>query len=71
MNQVDLPLPVVRRSSEHVDARALERDLRDRVDGEVRFDPGTRAAHSKDGSNAPPACAERARSSYGSDPDAH
>ncbi|WP_180687408.1 FAD-binding and (Fe-S)-binding domain-containing protein [Streptomyces gossypiisoli] len=51
MNEVDLPLPVVRRSSEHVDAGALERDLRDRVDGEVRFDSGTRAAYSTDGSN--------------------
>jgi len=30
---------------------ALERDLRDRVDGEVRFDAGTRAAYSTDASN--------------------
>lgn len=30
---------------------ALERDLRERVDGEVRFDAGTRAAYSTDGSN--------------------
>jgi FAD/FMN-containing dehydrogenase/Fe-S oxidoreductase len=33
------------------DARRLERDLRDRVDGEVRFDAGTRGAYSTDGSN--------------------
>jgi FAD/FMN-containing dehydrogenase len=30
---------------------ALERDLRDRVEGEVRFDAGTRAAYSVDASN--------------------
>ncbi|GGZ02689.1 FAD-binding and (Fe-S)-binding domain-containing protein [Streptomyces poonensis] len=53
MDQVDLPLPAVRRPQEHidVDAEALRRDLRARVDGEVRFDAGTRAAYSTDGSN--------------------
>ncbi|MGW5241765.1 FAD-binding and (Fe-S)-binding domain-containing protein [Monashia sp. NPDC004114] len=34
-----------------VDVDALEQDLRSRVDGEVRFDAGTRAAYSTDGSN--------------------
>ncbi|GGQ40870.1 hypothetical protein GCM10010250_08910 [Streptomyces althioticus] len=51
MDPVDLPLPVVRRPREGIDARALERDLRSRVDGEVRFDPGTRAMYSTDASN--------------------
>ncbi|CAM5584090.1 hypothetical protein SALBM217S_05380 [Streptomyces griseoloalbus] len=51
MDPVDLPLPVVRRPREGTDAGALERDLRSRVDGEVRFDAGTRAAYSTDGSN--------------------
>ncbi|MFJ9741439.1 FAD-binding and (Fe-S)-binding domain-containing protein [Streptomyces sp. NPDC101166] len=60
MDPVDLPLPVVRRDADahtpagnaaHVDVAALERDLRARVDGEVRFDSGTRAAYATDGSN--------------------
>ncbi|MDQ0955516.1 FAD/FMN-containing dehydrogenase/Fe-S oxidoreductase [Streptomyces phaeochromogenes] len=53
MDPVDLPLPVVRRpsTSNDVDIDALQRELRARVDGEVRFDPGTRAAYSTDGSN--------------------
>jgi hypothetical protein len=34
-----------------MDDRQLERDLADAVDGEVRFDPGTRAAYSTDASN--------------------
>ncbi|MFJ4616731.1 FAD-binding and (Fe-S)-binding domain-containing protein [Streptomyces sp. NPDC088812] len=54
MDPVDLPLPVVRRPSapgDEVDVHALERDLRSRVDGEVRFDTGTCAAYSTDGSN--------------------
>ncbi len=51
MDPVDLPLPVVRRPQEQPDARALERDLRSRVDGEVRFDAGTRATYSTDASN--------------------
>jgi hypothetical protein len=32
-------------------ADGLERDLRGRVDGEVRFDAGTRGAYSTDASN--------------------
>ncbi|BCL26161.1 FAD-binding and (Fe-S)-binding domain-containing protein [Streptomyces aurantiacus] len=51
MKPVDLPLPVVRRPQVRTDEEALERDLRARVDGEVRFDAGTRAAYSTDGSN--------------------
>jgi len=34
-----------------VDVAALEADLRNAVDGEIRFDPGSRAAYSTDGSN--------------------
>ncbi|HYZ57645.1 MAG TPA: FAD-binding and (Fe-S)-binding domain-containing protein [Streptosporangiaceae bacterium] len=34
-----------------VDVHRLEQDLRDRVDGEVRFDAGSRAAYSTDASN--------------------
>jgi hypothetical protein len=34
-----------------VAAQALERDLRQRVDGEVRFDAGSRGAYSTDASN--------------------
>ena len=34
-----------------VSSADLERELRRRVDGEVRFDPGSRAAYSTDGSN--------------------
>lgn len=33
------------------DRPSLERALRDRVDGEVRFDPGSRAAYATDASN--------------------
>ncbi|MFI7142362.1 FAD-linked oxidase C-terminal domain-containing protein [Streptomyces massasporeus] len=51
MNPVDLPLPVPRRVPAAVDTDALERDLCARVDGEIRFDAGTRAAYSTDGSN--------------------
>lgn len=51
MDPVDLPLPVVRRSRNQVDGPALEAELRARVDGEVRFDAGTRAAYSTDASN--------------------
>ena len=35
-------------------AGGLERDLRGRVDGEVRFDAGTRGAYSTDASNFQP-----------------
>ncbi len=49
---VVLPDPVVRvRDDRNIDVTALERDLRARVDGEVRFDRGTRAAYSTDASN--------------------
>ncbi|MEZ3182277.1 FAD-binding oxidoreductase [Streptomyces pimonensis] len=51
MNPVDLPPPVVRRTTAQVDAEALQQDLRARVDGEVRFDTGTCAAYSTDASN--------------------
>jgi FAD/FMN-containing dehydrogenase len=34
-----------------IDESALEADLRSRVDGEVRFDPGSRGAYATDGSN--------------------
>lgn len=34
-----------------IDVRGLERTLSDRVDGEVRFDVGTRALYASDGSN--------------------
>lgn len=48
----DLPVPVVRRpDASPPDTAALERALRERVDGEVRFDAGSRAAYSTDASN--------------------
>ncbi|WP_327719844.1 FAD-binding oxidoreductase [Streptomyces sp. NBC_00490] len=50
MGGSELPAPVVRRGA-RVDARSLEAALRDRVDGEVRFDDGSRAAYSTDASN--------------------
>ncbi len=34
-----------------VDARGLERALKARIEGEVRFDDGSRALYSTDGSN--------------------
>ncbi|NUP77919.1 MAG: FAD-binding oxidoreductase [Nonomuraea sp.] len=47
-----LPAPVRAPGGEpYVRVRDLERDLRARVDGEVRFDPGSRGAYSTDGSN--------------------
>jgi FAD/FMN-containing dehydrogenase/Fe-S oxidoreductase len=50
---VHLPEPVLRARAElaDLDVRALEADLRARVDGEVRFDPGSRGAYSTDASN--------------------
>ncbi|MGK3938690.1 FAD-binding and (Fe-S)-binding domain-containing protein [Streptomyces caeruleatus] len=52
MTTSDLPVPVVRRSeAPPPDTAALERALRERVDGEVRFDAGSRAAYSTDASN--------------------
>lgn len=41
-----LPTPTVR-----VDVRRLEQDLREHVDGEVRFDAGSRGAYATDASN--------------------
>jgi FAD/FMN-containing dehydrogenase len=43
-----LPFPRTRAS---LPFNQLATDLRDRVDGEVRFDAGSRAAYSTDGSN--------------------
>ncbi|MBO0873776.1 MAG: FAD-binding oxidoreductase, partial [Pseudonocardia sp.] len=52
MTQVELPSPVIPEPrSPSVDAAALEAALRERVDGEVRFDAGSRAAYSTDASN--------------------
>ena len=53
MANVSLPTPVVRPAAARspVDVTALARDLRARVDGEVRFDAGSRAAYSTDASN--------------------
>ena len=52
MTGISLPDPVLRRGSQPtLDVRALERDLRQRVDGEVRFDAGSRGAYSTDASN--------------------
>jgi FAD/FMN-containing dehydrogenase len=49
---VDLPDPVTRPLPRpDLDTAALERALRERVDGEIRFDPGTRGAYSTDASN--------------------
>jgi FAD/FMN-containing dehydrogenase/Fe-S oxidoreductase len=52
MTTTELPPPRLRRPDPHdIDLTALERDLARRVDGEVRFDAGTRGAYSTDGSN--------------------
>ncbi|MBW8820490.1 MAG: FAD-binding oxidoreductase, partial [Streptomyces sp.] len=52
MSTSDLPAPVVRRpDAPPPNTAALERALRERVDGEVRFDAGSRAAYSTDASN--------------------
>jgi FAD/FMN-containing dehydrogenase/Fe-S oxidoreductase len=52
MTGVNLPAPVVRRPEPpYVDVAALQRDLRDRVHGEIRFDPGSRGAYATDASN--------------------
>jgi FAD/FMN-containing dehydrogenase/Fe-S oxidoreductase len=49
---VSLPDPVVRRpQAAPADSEVLQRDLRERVDGEVRFDAGSRGAYSTDASN--------------------
>ena len=52
MTGTSLPDPVVRRpGSPLADVTALERDLRQRIDGEVRFDAGARGTYSTDASN--------------------
>ncbi|MFI6662980.1 FAD-binding and (Fe-S)-binding domain-containing protein [Streptomyces sp. NPDC050523] len=52
MGALDLPEPVVRDGAARpVDIARLEAALRERVDGEIRFDPGSRAAYSTDASN--------------------
>ena len=53
MTSISLPDPVVRHGGPlPADAGALERDLRRRVDGEVRFDAGSRGAvQGQDASN--------------------
>lgn len=56
MNAIDLPDPLLRapapaESVARVDVAALERALAARVDGEVRFDAGSRGAYSTDASN--------------------
>src|SRR4051794_22375483 len=52
MTRVDLPDPsVVRSQARSTDLTVLERRLARSVDGEVRFDRGSRAAYSTDASN--------------------
>jgi FAD/FMN-containing dehydrogenase len=52
MTSADLPSPITARlAPAQVDVAGLERALSERVDGEVRFDDGTRAAYSTDASN--------------------
>lgn len=49
---VDLPTPVTRAPAPPaLNAEAFEKVLRSRVEGEVRFDAGSRAAYSTDASN--------------------
>ncbi|MEV4477353.1 FAD-binding and (Fe-S)-binding domain-containing protein [Nonomuraea sp. NPDC049504] len=51
MTRIDLPAPVSKIAFPHVDVKALARDLAVEVDGEVRFDAGSRGAYSTDASN--------------------
>ncbi|MFC4466269.1 FAD-binding and (Fe-S)-binding domain-containing protein [Streptomyces xiangluensis] len=52
MGVESLPDPVISRRPERpIDPAALEAALRERVDGEVRFDAGSRAAYATDASN--------------------
>jgi FAD/FMN-containing dehydrogenase/Fe-S oxidoreductase len=52
MTAVELPAPVLRPPQHRaIDLDGLQSALADRVDGEVRFDDGTRAAYSTDASN--------------------
>ncbi|MFF0770226.1 FAD-binding and (Fe-S)-binding domain-containing protein [Nonomuraea wenchangensis] len=46
-----LPAPALQTAQPYVRVRDLERDLAAKVDGEVRFDPGSRGAYSTDASN--------------------
>ncbi|HEX7745461.1 MAG TPA: FAD-binding and (Fe-S)-binding domain-containing protein, partial [Micromonosporaceae bacterium] len=53
MSAVTLPDPVTRppAPADHIDLAALAADLRAEVDGEVRFDAGSRATYASSGSN--------------------
>ncbi len=51
MSAARLPPPVKRSARDGVDVAALEAELSQRVDGEVRFDASARAAYSTDASN--------------------
>ncbi|GHB19140.1 dimethylmenaquinone methyltransferase [Streptomyces viridiviolaceus] len=52
MGVLDLPEPVTRHgAAPPVDLTSLRAALRERVDGEIRFDAGSRAAYSTDASN--------------------
>ena len=53
MGALDLPEPVIRHggAAPPVDPERLATALRQRVDGEVRFDAGSRAAYATDASN--------------------
>ncbi|GAA5165536.1 MULTISPECIES: enolase C-terminal domain-like protein [Amycolatopsis] len=51
MSTTNLPDPVIRYENGRTDVEALAAALRERVDGEVRFDRGSRAAYSTDASN--------------------
>src|SRR5512142_1084119 len=43
--------PGWKRAGEHVDARALEAELHRKIEGEVRFDAGSKAMYAVDGGN--------------------
>jgi FAD/FMN-containing dehydrogenase/Fe-S oxidoreductase len=52
VSTTELPDPVIRHeNAREIDVGALAAQLRERVDGEVRFDAGSRAAYSTDASN--------------------
>jgi FAD/FMN-containing dehydrogenase/Fe-S oxidoreductase len=52
VSQTALPTPIRRHPDDvELDARALQRELSERVECEVRFDAGTRGAYSTDASN--------------------
>ncbi|HWD24225.1 MAG TPA: FAD-binding oxidoreductase, partial [Acidimicrobiales bacterium] len=51
MTDVRVPTPVLGRRNKGVEVSALSRELAAQVNGEVRFDDGTRAAYSTDASN--------------------